>query len=52
VNTLVDEYQEAGRYDVFWNGTNEKGGKTGSGVYFYRMNAGDYTSLKKMILMK
>ncbi|NQV17019.1 MAG: T9SS type A sorting domain-containing protein, partial [Armatimonadetes bacterium] len=31
---------------------NDNHKKVSSGVYFYRMTAGDYTSTKKMILMK
>ncbi len=52
IRTLIEENQDAGNYDVQWNGIDEKGTKTSSGIYFYKMKAGRYTSLKKMILMK
>jgi len=52
VKILVDEYQAAGQKTVHWDGTDEEGNKVSSGVYFYRIRAGDYTEAKKMILMK
>ncbi len=39
--------QPGGRYMVDFNGTN-----FASGVYFYRIKAGDYVNSKKMALMK
>jgi hypothetical protein len=48
VATLVEgEYREAGRYDVKFDGS-----RVGSGVYFYRISAGSFQSLKKMVLIK
>ncbi len=47
VNTLVDQNKSAGRYSITFNASNLP-----SGVYFYRIQAGDYVSVKKMLLMK
>ena len=47
VATLVDEYKPAGSYEVEFNA-----GNATSGVYFYKIHAGDYSSVKKMILLK
>jgi Secretion system C-terminal sorting domain len=47
VLTLVDERQEAGYYNVTFNAAG-----LSSGVYFYRMSAGKFTSVKKLLLMK
>ena len=47
IATLVDEEQEAGKYKVNFNG-----GKFASGVYVYRMTAGEFMMSKKMILVK
>ncbi|NWF90888.1 MAG: T9SS type A sorting domain-containing protein [Ignavibacteriaceae bacterium] len=47
VATLVDEYKEAGTYEVEFNAI-----KLSSGTYFYRLTAGDFTETKKMILLK
>jgi hypothetical protein len=52
VRTLVNETKASGNYSVRWDGTDENGQKVTSGVYFYKMNTGKYTSSKKMILMK
>ena len=47
ISTLVDEYKNAGTYKVDFNASN-----LSSGVYFYKIDAGSYTNVKKMILMK
>ncbi|NWF90887.1 MAG: T9SS type A sorting domain-containing protein [Ignavibacteriaceae bacterium] len=47
VATLVDEYKEAGTYEVEFNAN-----KLSSGTYFYRLTAGDFTETKKLILLK
>ncbi|MEW5924463.1 MAG: FG-GAP-like repeat-containing protein, partial [Candidatus Zixiibacteriota bacterium] len=52
VTTLVDESQQAGHYEVIWNGRDQNGNDVSSGIYLYRMTAGDFTSSKKMILQK
>jgi hypothetical protein len=52
VKTLVNEELDAAYHTVTWNGDDANGRLVGSGVYFYKMRAGKYTSTKKMILMK
>jgi hypothetical protein len=52
VKTLVDEYQDAGEYTKIWNGDDDSGNDVSSGVYFYRIKAGDFSDIKKMVLMK
>jgi len=52
VNTLVNGRLEAGHHNVVWNGKDNTGREVSSGVYFYRMTAGDYENVRKMILMK
>ncbi|MCF7920863.1 MAG: carboxypeptidase regulatory-like domain-containing protein [Candidatus Cloacimonetes bacterium] len=47
VTTLVNEYKPAGIYQLIWNAQDQA-----SGVYFFKMKSGRYTSTKKMILMK
>ena len=47
VATLVNEEKHAGIYEVTFDGSD-----LSSGIYFYKMQAGNYTSVKKMILMK
>jgi len=52
VRTLVDEDRKAGAYTVFWNGTDAMGHQVASGVYFYRMSAGEFMQTRKMVLLK
>lgn len=52
VKTLVDEYQDAGTYKVTWDGDDNTGSSVASGVYFYRVSAGEFKDIKKMVLMK
>ncbi len=40
------------QYSVTWDGTDINNNSVGSGIYFAKLKAGDYTSTKKMILMK
>ena len=47
VATLVDEFREAGRYEITFDAS-----KLPSGVYFYRLQAGSFVETKKMILLK
>ncbi len=52
VKTLLDQEMNAGTHDVQWSGDNNQGASVASGVYFYRLTAGDFTNSKKMILVK
>ena len=54
VATLVDKYQNAGIHNSQFSILNQTSGRQGisSGVYFYRLVAGTYTSAKKMLLIK
>jgi len=52
VRTLVDEVMSAGSHTLVWDGTNEDGQALSSGVYFYRVTAGNETVTKKMTLLK
>ena len=52
VKNLVDEYQSAGYKTVKWNGKNDQGQNVASGVYFYKIKAGDFTKVKKMVIIK
>jgi hypothetical protein len=54
VITLVNDMKQAGTHEVVWNGRDSESNEVASGVYFAEMNTenGEYTSLKKMILLK
>jgi hypothetical protein len=51
-NTLVSETQAAGNYVATWDGTDGGGNHVASGVYFYRMQAGNFSEARKMVLLK
>ena len=52
VKTLTSSIHQPGFYSTQWNGTNDMGSSVSSGVYICKINAGPYTSINKMILMK
>ncbi|MEJ2635171.1 MAG: FlgD immunoglobulin-like domain containing protein [Calditrichia bacterium] len=52
VKTLVNSSQAAKSYRVTWDGTNDRGVKVASGIYIYKINAGNFAESRKMILMK
>jgi hypothetical protein len=52
VRTLVNEQKEAGYYTAIWSGRNDYDAKVGSGIYIYRIQAGDFVRVKRMVLMK
>ena len=41
-----------GRYAYVWDGTNEAGNLVSTGIYFFQINAGSNTAIKKMLLLK
>jgi len=47
VTSLVNGYQSAGNYKVVWNAS-----QFSSGIYFYRIKSGDFSQIKKMVLIK
>jgi len=47
IETIVNEHLNAGRYEVVFDAS-----KYTSGVYYYRLNAGEFVETKKMILVK
>ena len=52
VRTLVNETKPEGQYSLQWNGRNHAGNPVGSGVYFYRITAGEFSDVRKMTLLK
>jgi len=52
VRTLVDSPQEAGYHTVSWDGRNDAGQAVSSGIYYLRMEAGDYRAVVKMALVR
>ncbi len=52
VKTLAGAPMEAGTHTVTWDGKNETGSTVASGVYFYKLNAGNEMITKKMTMLK
>jgi hypothetical protein len=52
IRVLVDEHQSAGYKSVVWDGKDSQGQELTTGVYFYRIEAGNFVESKKMILIK
>ena len=52
VRTLVSESQVAGRHFAVWDGRDDAGVEASPGIYFYRLDAGDQKSVKKMVLAR
>ncbi|MCX6829029.1 MAG: T9SS type A sorting domain-containing protein [candidate division Zixibacteria bacterium] len=52
IKTLVNGEFAAGVHSVVWDGTDQSGHAAATGIYFYRLTAGEKTMIKKMILLK
>ena len=52
VRTLVDGRKAAGYYNVRWDGTGKRGKTMPSGVYFYQLKTEEFTSSKRMVLIR
>jgi methionine-rich copper-binding protein CopC len=52
VTRLVDRGLSAGNYQVVWNGLSKDGQSVSTGIYLYRIQAGNYSETRKMLLLK
>ena len=52
VTTLINHVEEPGYKQVIWDATNKQGQPVGAGVYFYKIQAGDFHQTMKMVLLK
>lgn len=52
VKTLVNGFEKSGFKNIIWDGTDNGGIKTSSGFYIYKIKAGSFSNIKKMILLK
>jgi hypothetical protein len=52
VRTLVNSDMRAGYHAISWNGTNDMGKPLSSGMYIYSLHSSEFTSVKKLVLMK
>jgi hypothetical protein len=52
VRTLVSEHLSSGYKSVLWDGKNDPGNDVASGLYFYRLTAGNSSGAKRLVLLK
>ena len=52
IATLLDEEMPTGYHNIIWHGIDDNDRKVSSGVYFFRMIADDFVSVRRMILLK
>ena len=52
IKNLLNEYLNQGNHQVSWNGTSNNGQRVSSGAYFYKLNVGNVSTVKKMIILK
>jgi hypothetical protein len=52
VKTLVEDFQSPGDKSAVWDGRNDRGQLVSSGVYIYKLEAGEFASVRKMIFVK
>ncbi|MBN1183137.1 MAG: T9SS type A sorting domain-containing protein [Bacteroidales bacterium] len=52
VTRLLNEELPIGKHSVIWDGTDMKGNKVSSGIYFYRISVNDKQKVNKMIMIK
>jgi len=52
VRTLVNTKRKAAKYTVIWDGRNNNGKAVSSGIYLYKILAGQYVKTRKMILLR
>jgi flagellar hook assembly protein FlgD len=52
VKSLVQNVQSSGTYAVRWDGTNDHGTGVSSGVYIYRLKAGNFVQSRKMMMLR
>ncbi|HIB04325.1 MAG TPA: T9SS type A sorting domain-containing protein, partial [Candidatus Marinimicrobia bacterium] len=52
ITTLVDQVDNPGYKSIQWNGTNNQGQLVSAGMYFYHLQAGRFSKVRKMVLLK
>jgi choice-of-anchor B domain-containing protein len=52
IRTLVNAVQPAGTHKIFWDGESDSQAGVSSGIYFYRLQADEFTDTKRLLLLK
>jgi hypothetical protein len=48
----VDDHREAGTYTEVWDGTDDSGARVNGGIYFYRLQAGASSTMRRMVFIR
>jgi len=51
VRQLVNEFKPMGRFQLTWDGANDRGTRVAQGIYFYRLRIGSFSEVKKMVIL-
>ena len=52
IRSLINTHQKAGDYSVIWSGKNDPGESVPSGIYFYKITAGNQNIINKLLYIK
>ena len=52
IRTLVDAHVVPGPHEVAWDGRDDLGAAVPSGIYFYRLTANSFDSVKRMLILR
>jgi hypothetical protein len=52
VRRFTENHSQPGFYQKIWDGKNDQGVSVGSGIYLYRMQAGTYSSTRRVVMLK
>jgi flagellar hook assembly protein FlgD len=52
VRVLIDDPLSAGPHAALWDGRNDGGGETGAGIYYYRLEAGQFSDARALVRLK
>jgi len=52
IKTIVQSSHQPGNYEIKWDATNQNGISVQSGIYFYKLDADEFISVKKLVLLK
>lgn len=52
VLVLINQFMDSGEHYINWDGQNSEGRSVSSGIYFYRLVAGDFVQTRKMVMIR
>ena len=52
VRLMLDDTLEPGAHVAIWDGRNDQGAEVGSGIYFYRLDAGEFSAIRRLVKLR